>query len=257
MKTNFPELDLDLSFHAVQCDVPRRFSREQIDQYNRAGYISNVTVFKGDELQKIQAFFERAKQDLTEMEVFRSFHHTMPQLYDIVTDPLLVAYLQDLLGPDVVCFVSQYVRKEPGSEQVVVWHQDASYNLMDARCVVVWLAIDDASVENGCMRFIPGSHLLGGLDFTTNGGHQVGDAETHGAPIPIELKAGQVVLFSDLLLHSSPPNRSAGQRRGGFTMTFTSTATVPYLHGNRASVLCSGEDRNNNWLHHPRPAERR
>ncbi|HVF10746.1 MAG TPA: phytanoyl-CoA dioxygenase family protein [Abditibacteriaceae bacterium] len=256
MKTKFPELDLDLSFHPVHCDAPRRFTHEQIDEYNRDGYISGITIFEGAELEQIQAFFETAKQELTEIEVFRSFHHTMPELYDIVTRPLLVEYLQDLLGPDVVCFVSQYVRKEPGSEQIVVWHQDASFNPMAARGVVVWLALDDATLDNGCMRFIPGSHWLGGLDFTQSGGHEVGDAEAHGAPIPVELKSGQAVFFSDLLLHSSPRNCSAAKRRGGFTMTFTSTGVVPHLHGNQASVLCSGEDANNNWQHHPRPTQR-
>ncbi len=107
------------------------------------------------------------------------------------------------------------------------------------------------------MRFIPGSHLRGGLDFTKSeyGGDVVDNAELHGDSIPVELKAGQAVLFSDLLLHSSPPNHSATQRRGGFTMTFASTATVPHLHGNQASILCSGEDRSGNWLHHPRPTE--
>ena len=265
MSTQLQELGLDKSFHPVQATTLRRFTCEQIAGYNRDGYISGIPLFEGEHLREIQRFFEKQSEDLLTYNTFRSFHHTVPELYDIVTEALLVEHLQDLLGPNVVCFVSQYICKQPGDLREVVWHQDAAYNPMDARSVVVWLAVHDACVENGCMRFIPGSHRCGLLNFNMRsgdqaslGGREIENAAQPGNAVPIELQAGGAVFFSDLLIHSSPGNRSQNAPRGGFTMTFTSADVKVCQHpdfnvSNRESVLCSGEDINGNWLHHPRP----
>lgn len=259
MKTRFPDLSLDLTFHPVHCPNPCRFTPAQIEQFNCEGYVAGIEIFKGEELKKIQAFFEQAKHKLISFPKLRKMHHTFPELYDIVTNPLLVGYLQDLLGSNVVCFISQYVCKEPGDFQEVGWHQDAWFNPMDARSVVVWLAVYDADVENGCMWFVPGSHLQGAVDHK-NG--RIGDGtfsrnsalrpEDEQRKIPIPLKAGQVVFFSDLLLHGSPANLSPRQR-GGYTMTFTCAENRPYKGWHEAGVLCCGKDLAGNWGRQPHP----
>lgn len=263
---NAANIGLDITFHPVHNVQPRRFTPEQVAHFNDQGFISGLALFQGEALRALQVYFERAKARLTDCEPFRSYHHTEPELYDIVTNPLLVEHLQDLLGPNVVCFVSQYVCKEPGDRLEVKWHQDAAYNPVDAKSVIVWLAVTDANTENGCMWFVPGSHRAGLVDFTqlgrdvdiSGGARVVNNAEAYGAPIPIELKAGQAVFFSDLLLHHSLGNRSANRSRGGFTMTFTSADVTPRLSDefnvtNEESVLCSGRDAANNWKHNPRP----
>jgi len=254
MKTMYPELNPDLAFQPVSCETPRRFTRAQIAQYNADGYIAPVSLFAGERLRAIRAFFEEAKPRLTSYRQFEAFHHVIPELYDIVTDPLLTAYLQDLLGPDVICHTSQYICKEPGEARPVVWHQDASFNPMDARCVIVWIAIDDVVIENGCMWFLPGTHRLGGLE-CVEAGHEVPDAERLGTKVPIELRAGEAVFFSDLLLHSSPPNTSATRRRGGLTVTYAPSELVPDLGRKTWAVLCSGRDPHGRWQVNPRPAE--
>lgn len=266
MSTPLHEIGMDLSFHPVEPKNLRRFTPEQLADYNRDGYISDITLFEGEHLQQLQAFFENESERALVYDGFRSFHHTVPELYDIVTDPLLVEYLQDLLGTNVVCFVSQYICKQPGDLREVVWHQDAAYNPMDARSVVVWLAVHDAFVENGCMQFIPGSHRRGLVNFnarngdeTSLGGREIDSSELEGGTTPIELEAGQAVFFSDLLIHSSSGNRSKNSPRGGFTMTFTSADTKVHEHptfnvSNHEAVLCCGEDVNGNWVSHPRPA---
>jgi non-heme Fe2+,alpha-ketoglutarate-dependent halogenase len=255
MKTMYPELDLDLTFHPVVCDTPRRLTRAQIHQYNEQGFISNLTLLQGGAIAAAQDFFQRSRKELTPSGLFQSFHHLTPELYDIVTSPILAEYLQDLLGPDIVCHVSQYICKAPGDDMRVVWHQDASFNPMDARCVVVWTAIDEAVIENGCMWFIAGSHRRGALE-CLEAGHEVPNADEYGPSVPIELKAGEAVLFSDLLLHSSPGNRSTHMRRGGLTATYAGADLVPTLGRKTWSVLCCGEDPDNHWQVHPRPSAR-
>ncbi len=254
MKSMYPELDLDLAFHPIVCESPRCFTREQIDQYNEQGYITKVTLFEGEELEKIQSFFLKSRKRLSSYEQFKAFHHEIPELHDIVTHPVTTGYLQDLLGPKVICHVSQYIRKEPdpNSKRKTIYHQDATFNPMDARCALVWLAIDEAFIENGCMGFIPGSHKLGAIE-CEEAGHHISDAGRYGEAVPIELKPGQAVFFSDLLIHASPPNRTADRPRGGFTATYASADLVPTLDRKKWAVLCCGEDPNDNWQIHPRP----
>ena len=78
-----------------------------------------------------------------------------------------MACVKDLLGENVIAWGSHFFCKMPGDGKRVSWHQDASYwPLSPSKAVTAWLAIDDADVENACMRYIPGSHLLGHLTYT-------------------------------------------------------------------------------------------
>jgi len=259
MKTAFPQLDLDLSFRPVSNTSPRNFTKAQIEQFNRDGYITGVTLYEGEALQRLQSVFDRHKAAM-KSSGFESYHHKIADLYDIVTHPLLIDHLRDLIGPDIICLVSEYICKMPGTKKEVVWHQDSTYNPMDSRSVIVWLAVTDADRENGCMWFIPGAHRDGQQEFDSvaasengPGGNQLRNAESFGTKIPIELKAGQAVFFSDLLPHWSDHNRSKDRPRGGFTMSFIDAQVKGRELGSRWSVLCCGQDRDNNWMHHPRP----
>ena len=105
--------------------------------------------------------------------------------------------------------------------------QDASYwPFSPSKTVTAWLAIDDADRENGCMQVIPTSHLHGQLSYRQSDDSEknvldqtVDRVEQYGAPVDIDLKAGQISLHSDLLLHSSEPNHSS-RRRCGLTLRY-------------------------------------
>lgn len=271
MKTKFPNLNLDFSFQTVEPGVARHFTHQQIEQYNEQGYIAGMRLFEGARLKRLQDFFlndyDRMAAGIAKRkggEHFMNFHHLLPQVYDVVSDALLVGYLQDLIGEDVVCFISQFINKRPGDRRKTVWHQDSTYNGMDSRSVIVWLALTDATVDNGCMFFIPGSHREDGqLEFEIKpasaqslGGHEIAASEISGTPVAIELKAGEAVFFSDKLLHSAGDNATADRPRAGFTMSFISAQVQPMSMHNIASVLCSGQDRQNYWApHYSRPDE--
>ena len=79
-------------------------------------------------------------------------------------NPRILALVEDLIGPDFVCWGTHYFCKMPHDPKAVPWHQDASYwPFTPARTVTCWLAIDDSSVENACMSVIPGTHRMGHL----------------------------------------------------------------------------------------------
>ncbi len=257
MLTRYPELDsvLNLRHEPLINDEPRMFTPVQIKQFNDQGFVDPIPLFDGDSLNRIQRFFRendsRIKEMKAEAGTFISLHPFMAELYDLVTHPRTVGYLQDLIGPEVVCHISAFINKPPQQEKGGSFHQDATFNAMDARSLIVWLAVEDADEQNGCMRFIPGSHTRGVVECDVS--HYVIDPSQYGQDIPCEVPAGYGVFMSDLLMHSSPPNRSKERYRPGFTATYISAAQQPYLQANQWAVQCGGVDVHGYWKPHARP----
>jgi len=258
MLTRYPALDkvLDLRFQPVVNEQPRAFTRAQIAEFNEQGFIGPVPLFSGDSLQRFKRFFRendaKIKKLREEAGKFISMHHMLPGLHDIVTWPRTVGCLSDLIGPDVICHTSEYINKPPQQTKGGSHHQDATFNAVDARCVIVWVAIDNADVENGCMWFIPGSHKLGVIECDTN--HYVADPLRYGREIPCEVPAGHGVFMSDLLMHSSPANRSQNRYRPAFTASYAPADRQPHEQLNRWAVQCDGGDPLGYWKPHARPA---
>lgn len=256
MLTRYPHLEtvLDLQNQPIVNDDPQAFTAAQIEQYNDRGFTDPIQLFDGDALKQLQRFFrdnegriERMKADA---KTFISLHDRIPELYDVVTFPRTAGYLQDLIGPDIVCHISSFINKPPGETEGGSHHQDATFNATDARAVIVWLALADAEVENGCMWFIPGSHKTGVVECEN---HYVIDPLRYGQEVPCEVPAGHGVFMSDLLMHSSPPNRSKDRYRPGFTATYVSAAVQPHEAATGWAVQCSGTDSQGWWNPHPRP----
>ena len=139
------------------------------------------------------------------------------------------------------------------------WHQDASFwALSPARTVTVWLAIDDADAENSAMRFIPGTHDKGEMEVQATGENAVFHKETAGvdklgAPCTNTLKAGQMSMHADMLVHGSLPNTS-DRRRCGLTLRYCPTSveiTDPAWAAGVEAILCRGDA--GTWKTHPRP----
>lgn len=260
------QLERDLRFHPSRCDHPRRLTPEQIRFFNERGYLKGFRIFNDDETAANRRGFDRllanVLQEGKNSYSINGYHARSRMIYDLVRHPLILEYVQDLLGPDVVAWGTHYFCKLPGDGKAVSWHQDASYwPLTPSKTVTVWLAIDDSDRENGCMRVIPGTHLLGPLAFRDSNASEnnvlwqtIIDAERHGEPVDFELKAGEISLHSDLLAHGSEPNRSS-RRRCGLTIRYASTDVRAHLGWNRNSILCSGRDASGHWGHLPRPEQ--
>lgn len=78
-----------------------------------------------------------------------------------MSDPRLLDIAERFIGPDIALFASHYISKPAGDGQPVLWHQDGSYWPLEPMEVVsLWLAVDDLTPENGCMRVIPKTHHL-------------------------------------------------------------------------------------------------
>jgi ectoine hydroxylase-related dioxygenase (phytanoyl-CoA dioxygenase family) len=149
----------------------------------------------------------------------------------------------------------------PHDGKRVSWHQDASYwPLTPSKTVTVWMAIDDADAENACMRYIPRSHHFGHLTYhlseTTENNildQTVENAEKFGEPIDVALKAGEISIHNDMLLHGSEANES-DRRRCGLTLRFCAAEVRAHMDWNQKGVVVSGADPSGHWANPPRPA---
>ena len=203
---------------------------------------------------------EMSDDDLLSHFLALHFPHKMsPSFRSMLDTPELVPYLAMLIGPNVKCMQSMlFVKKwgKPGQ----AWHQDEHFiPTRDRSLTGVWIALDDATIENGCLWIIPGSHKAGVLYPVRS---QVSE-EYDGAPeafdypyspdeaLPVEVSKGSVVLFHGYLLHSSLKNRSKEKYRRALVHHYMSAESllpwdcggqIPTTRDNRDIVMVCGKD---------------
>jgi chlorinating enzyme len=256
----------DLRFHPSPVTQPRTLTQAQVDAFNRDGYLKGFRIFSPAEMAAHRAYFDtllaRVITEGGNSYSISTAHLTYGKVYDLLTHPRIVAHVRDLLGENVIGWGSHYFCKMPRDGKVVNWHQDASYwPLTPSKAVTVWLAIDDADVGNACMRFIPGSHHYGHLTYHLTEesedavlNQKVEDAEQFGRPIDVELKAGEISMHSDLLLHGSEANRS-DRRRCGLTLRYCAADVRAGLGWEAKGIIVSGSDPTVHWANPPRPVQ--
>src|SRR6267142_3713268 len=211
--------------------MPKKLSPAQVESYERDGFLSPVAALSREEaaacLGRLEAFEETVGGPLTSDGTdarYRSRTHVLLSwVHALTRHPAILAAVEDLIGPNILVYTSTWFIKEPESAAIAAWHQDATYfGLRPYVHVTAWLALTDATAENGCMEFLPGSHRLGQLPHqagvvagSVNRAGQSVVGEVNDAPaIHAPLRAGEFSLHHTLLLHRSQPNRSAGRRIG-------------------------------------------
>jgi ectoine hydroxylase-related dioxygenase (phytanoyl-CoA dioxygenase family) len=253
----------DLRFHPSTVASPQRLTAAQVADFNRDGYLSRLGIFPAEEIADIRRYFDellaRTLAAGADSYSISTAHLRHGRVYDLLTDSRIVPYVRDLLGEDIIGWGSHFFCKMPGDGKRVSWHQDASYwPLTPSKAVTVWLAIDDASVENACVRFIPGSHWLGHLTYTltenddSNVLNQAVGVEQLSAPFDNQLKAGEISIHSDLLVHGSEANSST-RRRCGLTLRYCPAGVRAELGWNAKGVIVSGCDPSGHWANPARP----
>jgi ectoine hydroxylase-related dioxygenase (phytanoyl-CoA dioxygenase family) len=257
-------LQRDLRFQPAGVEHPRTLTASQIEAFNRDGYLKGLRIFDEMEIAEIRRYFDdllvRTLAAGGDSYSISTAHLRYGRVYDLLTDRRIVSYIEDLLGKNVIAWGSHFFCKMPGDGKRVSWHQDASYwPLTPSKAITVWLAIDDATVENACMRYIPGSHLLGHLTYQLSENDEanvlnqtVADAEALGDPVNVELRAGEASIHSDLLLHGSEANQSS-RRRCGLTLRYCPADVRAELGWNAKGVVVSGADVSGHWANPARP----
>ena len=165
-----PDMERELKFFSATNDNPQKLTRAQIRQFNEQGYICPLDVFTPEEAAANRRYFDalmaEAKANGHNSYSINGWHRHCRGIYDLLHEPRILDYVEDLLGPNLVSVMTHYFCKEPGEQKQVVWHQDASYwPLTPSKVVTAWLAIDDVDEENGPMTVVPGSHVHGQIPF--------------------------------------------------------------------------------------------
>ncbi len=210
-------------------------SEAQIASYREHGYVIPDFRLSDSLLDDLRADQKRL------VERHADFRDICPNLlaYDlrfleVARTPEILDMVGQVIGPDFALWNSSLFSKPARNGQRTPWHQDGQYwPIRPLATCTVWIALDDSTTENGCLRVIPGSHherrlrahrSLDADDVTL--GQELDSSEYDPATAEdIVLEAGQMSLHDVYLLHSSEANHSSQPRRG-MTLRFMPTTSV-------------------------------
>ena len=170
------------------------------------------------------------------------------------TCPAILDMIEQIIGPDIILWGSNVFYKQPEKGPAVPWHRDGTYwPIRPLATTSVWIAIWDSVVENGCMRFIPGSHSAreAGRHFHSDDptlmfpGTLADEEFDREMACDVELEPGQIVIFDAFTIHGSQPNRG-NRRRAGYGLRFM-PATSHFDHDAAVHRTEAGS------AHHTRP----
>ncbi|MCE9591416.1 MAG: phytanoyl-CoA dioxygenase family protein [Planctomycetes bacterium] len=231
---------------AARIEVPKPLTREQVRFFIEEGFLVAPGMIKPEELEELKADtcklarggypcenLKPLPADTSDEEVLRTIlcihqpHFISPVMLKYVNHPVMCGALSQITAAhlphwdgSVKCMQSMLFVKPPGF-QGQAWHQDEIYiPTRDRSLVGAWIAMDDATIENGCLWVVPRSHKTGMLfdqrphnnpDEFDFAGESYGFNESDERPV--EVKAGTVVFFNGYLLHRSRKNRSNVFRR--------------------------------------------
>jgi phytanoyl-CoA hydroxylase len=214
---------------------------QQVEQYRRDGYLVFDRLFRREEVAALLSCLEelvlervtrpegvavqiepavrRGEAEATSpLEAVRKVEglvERVPAFAGLAADPRLLDAMQDLVGPDIKLFRDALMMKPPRHGSAKPYHQDSAYWQVDPPDLVsAWIALDDATLENGCMRVLPGSHTWGVIEHKHLQDYQVDETDLDTSnEVAVPLQAGGCLFFHSLLLHATAPNQSPHPRR--------------------------------------------
>ena len=224
--------------------------------YRQDGYVFPVDALSVDEAmghrQNLEALEARFGDEKFGNRTQLNYPHVLFRFaYDLICNPKILDVVEAILGPDILVWGSTLFIKEPKTKSFVSWHQDLRYwGLDNDEEVSAWIALGPVSENNGCMRFVPGSHVHDLLphndtfdeDNVLTRGQRAAIDIDEAATVPVELAAGQVSFHHGRLLHASGPNYS-DERRIGMAINYISTKTRQIIGSDDYAMLVRGEDR--------------
>jgi ectoine hydroxylase-related dioxygenase (phytanoyl-CoA dioxygenase family) len=240
-----------------------RLSDEQVKSFHRDGFLSGVQVLNDDQVEALRAeltglmdpsqpshrlFHEYHSNESANPDTIL-FHalgawRTGPAFHDVLWSPAFLVAASQLLDGAVRFWHDQLFCKPAHHGGVVAWHQDYSYwtRTQPMQHLTCWIALDDSTVDNGCLYYVPGSHKWQLLPITGLAGDMneimtvLNDEQKEAfRPVPIEIKRGQCSFHHPLTIHGSYENRSDRPRRATLINAFRdgvrSASDEPLLAG--------------------------
>lgn len=231
----------------------------QVEFFRENGYLKFGRILQRPEIDVLRAHVDEMIAALPagkRPEEMDRPHFEDPWLFRYLVHPRVLDVIEAFIGPDIVLWSSHFIAKPRGDGKAVPWHTDGTYwgeRLQPMKVITLWLAVDESSRDNGCMRVIPGSHRwphagydeYDEVDRATNVFHAQLRSVDEAQAVDLELAVGECHFHDAWTVHGSTPNRS-DRRRCGYTMRYM-PADVHFQPGDWSSkhqiYLVRGQDR--------------
>jgi non-heme Fe2+,alpha-ketoglutarate-dependent halogenase len=238
-------------------------SPEQVRSFRENGYLAPVPVLSPAEVSAERANLDalfRKTNGLADPSARYKPHLYAKWVSDLVRNSRILDAVEDLLGPDLLVWRSIFFFKKARSAGFVDWHQDSRYWRLDSEDVVTaWIALTESTVENGCLRVVPGSHrrpeVPHAIRFSKD--NVLVRGQSAAAEVPedqvrcLELRPGEMSLHHVGMLHGSRANTSDSDRVG-LAIRFLSP-NVRRAGWRQSATLVRGKDRFGNFTLEPEP----
>jgi non-heme Fe2+,alpha-ketoglutarate-dependent halogenase len=240
----------------------KRLTPSIVEQYERDGYYYPLEAMPaGDALAYVQRLEAAEAEHGRGLDrVLRAkCHVVLTWADDLIRTPAILDAVEDLIGPDILCWSTQLFAKDANTPDYVSWHQDFTYWGLDEPSVVnVWVALTHSTPENGNLRVVPGSHLAPlphrdtfSPDNILSRGQEIVDVDEAKA-VDLPLRPGEMSLHHPLVVHGSRPNCSSS-RRVGFAIRYIPPRMRQVVGSAGWASLVRGEDRYEHFQLLPRP----
>jgi len=199
-----------------------------LTSYNAKGYHFPLRVFSEsqthqyrDALEEVEASYQN-DPDLKKLAIGQA-NSLLPFVDEITRADAVLDQVRKILGPNILVWNSSFFIKEPKTEDFISWHQDLTYwGLTDSHEVTAWIALSEASVKSGCMKFVPGSHTGSIVEhrdtfdehnLLSRGQELAVEVDEENA-VNVVLQPGEMSLHHGQVFHGSNANQSADRRIG-------------------------------------------
>lgn len=246
--------DLFLTPSAKEEWLQYTLQKEQVEFFYENGYLPGIKILDENQVARLRSelaeiadpahpghrlYYEYHANESADPETIL-FHalgawRITPAFHDVLWNPRFLVPASQLLGNKAVRFWHDQLFCKPAKQGgVVAWHQDYSYwtRTKPIAHLTCWCGLDDSTVENGCLQYVPGSHRWGLLDKPDLAGNLMGimdylspqqQKEFH--PVHVETKAGEAIFHHGLTLHGSGENKSDKPRRAFVVNVFQDGVT--------------------------------
>ena len=239
-------------------------SKKQLDQVNQLGYVSPISVLSEDEANGYRAQLEAAEAacgGALKGHQRNKSHLLFKWLDDLIRDPRILDPVEQIIGPNILCWNTIFWIKPAQSPSFVSWHQDTRYwGLSSDQVLTAWVALSPASVESGCMRVLPNTHRGDVMphadryheDNMLTRGQEISEGIDESSAAFMPLKTGEMSIHNYRLAHASGPNDS-DDRRIGVSIHYMPTDTKQIVGEWDSAALVRGVDEYNHFLPAVRP----
>lgn len=236
--------------------MQKHMTAAQVAQFHSEGYVFPLRAIGAEEAARcrarIEAYEREAGHDANRTLKIKG-NLAFPWLMDLGRNPRILDAVEDVIGPDILLFGASIFAKDARDPRYVSWHQDSAYfGLSPHEEVTVWLAFTESTIEKGCLKVMPRTHLGPDLHHVETHGHdnmlakgQTIEGLDERKAVHIELRPGEFSLHHERLAHASEPNRG-GDRRIGFAFFYIPTHAGSTI-GRRQATLVRGVDTHGHW----------